>query len=135
MPSFGKVSMDRLNTCHPKLIELFQEVVKHYDCIILCGNRSKDEQDEAYRTGKSKLAFPKSKHNSLPSMAVDVAPYFAAAPNVRWNDKESFYHFSGFVFGIAAAKGIKLRWGGDWDSDKDLKDQNFFDLPHFELDE
>jgi hypothetical protein len=28
---------------------------------------------------------------------------------------------------------VKLRWGGDWDSDKDTKDQNFNDLPHFEL--
>jgi peptidoglycan L-alanyl-D-glutamate endopeptidase CwlK len=133
MPTFGKVSKDRLATCHPRLIELFEEVVKHYDCIILCGTRSKDEQDEAFRTGKSKLAFPKSKHNSMPSMAVDVAPYFTVAPNVRWNDKESFYHFAGFVKGIAAAKGINIRWGGDWDSDNDLKDQTFFDLPHFEL--
>jgi len=27
----------------------------------------------------------------------------------------------------------KLRWGGDWDSDKVFDDQNFDDLPHFEL--
>jgi hypothetical protein len=29
--------------------------------------------------------------------------------------------------------GIGLRWGGDWDSDKDFSDQNFDDLVHWEL--
>jgi peptidoglycan L-alanyl-D-glutamate endopeptidase CwlK len=26
-----------------------------------------------------------------------------------------------------------IRWGGDWDSDDIFDDQNFDDLPHFEL--
>lgn len=26
-----------------------------------------------------------------------------------------------------------VRYGGDWDSDKDIDDQNFRDLVHFEL--
>ena len=43
------------------------------------------------------------------------------------------YAFGGFVKGVASQKGIKIRWGGDWDSDNDLHDQNFIDLPHFEL--
>ena len=30
-------------------------------------------------------------------------------------------------------KGIPLRWGGDWDVDTELKDNDFDDLPHFEL--
>lgn len=133
MPSFGKTSLERLNTCDPALQELFKEVVKYYDCIIICGTRGKEEQNDAYRTGKSKLKYPESKHNSLPSKAVDVAPYFSTAPHIRWNDRESFYHFAGFVGGIAIMKGINIRWGGDWDRDYDLHDQSFFDLPHFEL--
>lgn len=133
MPSFGKTSQARLNTCDPKLQDLFLEVVKYYDCIVLCGTRGEAEQNEAYRTGTSKLRYPESKHNSLPSKAIDVAPYFPTAPHIRWNDKDSFYHFAGFVRGIAALKGIKIRWGGDWDNDYELKDQTFFDLPHFEL--
>ena len=28
---------------------------------------------------------------------------------------------------------IKIRWGGDWDSDNIMKDQTFNDLPHFEI--
>ena len=71
-----------------------------------------------------------SKHNQEPSLAVDVAPW-----PIDWNDSHRFYHFAGFVLGIAAALNIRLRWGGDWDSDFDLRDQTFFDLPHFELEE
>lgn len=132
MPSFSKTSVERLNTCDQRLVTLFNEVVKHYDCTILCGVRSKEEQDEAFRTGKSKLKWPNSKHNVLKpdqkSKAVDVAPY-----PIDWNNKDAFYHFAGFVRAIAAQQGIKIRWGGDWDGDFNLKNQTFFDLPHFEL--
>jgi peptidoglycan LD-endopeptidase CwlK len=132
MASFSKTSMDRLNTCDPRLIELFTEVVKHYDCSVICGVRSKEEQDEAFRTKKSKVQWPDSKHNvkspEQKSHAADVVP----CP-IDWNNKDAFYHFAGFVLGVAAQKGIKIRWGGDWDGDKNLKNQTFFDLPHFEL--
>lgn len=132
MPSFSKSSLDKLNTCDQQLIDLFKEVIKHYDCTVVCGVRSKEDQDEAVRTGKSKTPWPTSKHNVLKpdqkSRAVDVVP----CP-INWNNREAFYHFGGFVKAIAMQKGIKIRWGGDWDSDNDLKDQNFIDLPHFEL--
>ena len=62
-------------------------------------------------------------------MALDVCPY-----PIDWNDKDRFYNFAGLVKGIAISMDIKIRWGGDWDGDNDLKDQTFFDLPHFELD-
>lgn len=130
MPSFGKSSTERLATCHPKLQELFNEVVKNYDCSILQGTRSKEEQDEYYRTGRSKVQYPNSKHNSMPSNAVDVAPY-----PIDWENTNRFYHFAGYVNGVAEQLGITLRWGGDWDSDKDFSDQTFNDLPHFEIKE
>jgi len=128
MPQFGKRSRERLETCHPKLQELLNEVVKNYDCSVLQGNRSKEEQDEYFNTGRSKVQYPNSKHNSMPSLAVDVAPY-----PIDWENTNRFYHFAGYVLGIADKLGIDLRWGGDWDSDKDFSDQTFNDLPHFEL--
>ncbi len=128
MPKFGKKSKSRLETCHPELRRLFQEVVNCFDCSVLQGHRSKEDQDNAYHEGRSKLKFPKSKHNKKPSEAVDVAPY-----PIDWNDKERFYYFAGVVKGIAIKMDIKIRWGGDWDSDTDVKDQTFMDLPHFEL--
>jgi peptidoglycan L-alanyl-D-glutamate endopeptidase CwlK len=92
-----------------------------------------EEQNEAYRGGYSKLRFPHSMHNSMPSNAVDVVPYFDCEPHVRWEDDESFYNFIGYVQGIADEMGIKIRSGSDWDMDGNFHDQSFFDFPHFEL--
>ena len=128
MPHFGERSQRELDTCHDNLKILFTEVIKHFDCTILQGHRGQEEQDEYFRTGKSKVQFPNSKHNQSPSLAVDVAPW-----PIDWNDRERFYHFAGYVRGIAAKMGISVRWGGDWDSDTELHDQTFMDLPHFEL--
>ncbi len=128
MASFGKRSLANLNTCHKDLQRLFKEVVKEFDCSILQGHRGEKEQDKLFFEGKSKLEYPQSKHNKSPSEGVDAAPY-----PIDWNDKERFYYFSGYVLGVASRLGIKIRWGGDWDSDNNLHDQTFFDLPHFEL--
>ncbi len=104
------------------------EVIKHYDCTIICGHRTKEQQEKAYKDGNSKVQFPHGRHNKKPSNAVDVAPY-----PIDWNDRDRFHLFAGFVLGIAASMGKTLRWGGDWDMDKDLKDNKFDDLVHFEL--
>jgi len=130
MPNFSKRSKDNLATCDVKLQNLFNEVINYFDCSVLCGHRGEKEQNEAFHAGRSKLKFPKSKHNSSPSQAVDVAPY-----PIDWEDKERFYYFAGMVKGIAQKMDIPIRWGGDWDSDTQVKDQTFFDLPHFELQE
>lgn len=128
MPTFGKRSRSNLDAAHKDLQILFNEVIKHYDCSVICGHRNKSDQNKAYFDGRSKLKFPQSKHNCLPSNAVDVVPY-----PINWKDTDRFYHFSGFVLGVAATLDIKIRWGGDWDSDTDLHDQSFMDLPHFEI--
>lgn len=128
MPRFGSKSLGQLKSANTKLQVLFEEVVKEFDCSVLDGHRTEEEQNEAFRKGHSKLQFPQSKHNKYPSMAVDVAPY-----PIDWNDKERFYYFAGYVKGVAESLDIKIRWGGDWDGDTHVKDQTFFDLPHFEL--
>jgi len=131
MPEFSVKSKERLLSCDSDLQKIFNEVIRHFDCVVICGYRSKEEQDEAYRTGKSKLQWPDGKHNTKPSLAVDVAPCINS--KIDWNDRQTFYYFGGFVLGVASQMGIKLRYGGDWNGNNDLKDQTFFDLPHFEL--
>ena len=129
MPKFSKRSKANLETCHPLLQELLGEVIKHVDCTVIEGVRSKEQQEEYVRRGVSKTM--KSKHLIQAdgfSHAVDVVPY-----PIDWNDKERFRYFSGMMVMAAKMKGIDLRWGGDWDSDNDFKDQTFHDLPHFEL--
>ena len=128
MAKYSKHSKKQLKTCHEDLQKLFNEVIKHWDCTVIEGTRDEETQNEYFRTRRSKKQWPNSKHNSTPSKAVDVAP----CP-IDWEDLQRFYAFSGFVIGIATSMGITLRWGGDWDSDRDFKDQNFNDLPHFEL--
>ena len=128
MPAFSTRSMERLLTCDPRLVDLFTEVVKVYDCSVIEGYRGKERQDELYRTGFSRVQYPDGRHNLEPSMAVDVAPY-----PIDWEDRERFIAFGSFVRGVAYSKEIPIRWGGDWDSDFDLKDQTFMDLAHFEI--
>ena len=128
MPKFGKTSKNRLGTCEKDLINLFNEVIKHFDCSILEGHRGQEEQDKYFNEGKSKVKYPNGRHNANPSKAVDVVPY-----PVDWNDTERMYYFAGIVKGIAISMGIKIRWGGDWDGDTEVKDTKFKDLPHFEL--
>ncbi len=133
MPRFGKRSKRNLKQCHEDLQILFNEVIKHYDCTVICGMRGKKEQNEAYYSGRSRVKFPESKHNVNPSIAVDVVPYFSNKPHIRWEDKNKFYEFAGFVQGIATMLNIDIRYGGNWDGDDELHDQSFFDLPHYEL--
>lgn len=128
MPSFSQKSLEKLNTCDPRLVKLFIEVVKHVDCTILEGHRGKEAQDAAVAAGNSKTPWPTGKHNSIPSKAVDAAPY-----PVDFNNPSRFYLFAGFVRGIASQMGIKIRIGADWDGDFDTKDQSLIDLPHFEI--
>ena len=130
MPRFSTRSKSRLHTCDERLVDLFNEVVKGFDCTILEGHRGKKAQNEAFNKGNSKVKFPNGKHNQSPSVAVDVAPY-----PIDWSDRDRFHYFSGYVLGIASQMGLKIRWGGDWDMDTKTNDNKFDDLVHFEIKE
>ena len=128
MPKFGKKSKEQLATCDKRLQEVFNEVIQFVDCSVLEGHRGQERQDQLYIEGKTKVKYPNGRHNSNPSNAVDVTPY-----PVDWADRERQTLFAGFVIGLARAKGIKLRWGGDWDQDFQVMDNRFDDFPHFEV--
>lgn len=128
MAKYSPVSKTKLASCHPLLQRVFENVIKIVDCKIICGQRDMAEQNRLYRLEKSKVEWPNSKHNSDPSMAVDAVPY-----PVDWEDLKRFYFLAGVVIAVGHMLGLKIRWGGDWDMDTDLNDQDFNDLPHFEL--
>lgn len=130
MPSFSSRSRARLATCDKRLQDLFGAVIKEIDCTIVEGHRDQATQDKYFREGKSKLPWPKGKHCSSPSMAVDAAPYING--NISWSTGDCV-EFGLFVVAKAKEMGIPLRWGGDWDGDGDRSDQTFNDLVHFEL--
>lgn len=148
---YSRRSKEVFSGCHSELQIIFKTVLESYDHSGLCGYRGKEAQEKAFDEGRTKVHFPFGKHNKKPSLAVDVAPY-----PVNWqllNKKNKtdaewklyrkeiykFYHFAGFVKGVARRllkEGSilhKIRWGGDWDGDHDFSDQNFDDLVHYEL--
>jgi peptidoglycan L-alanyl-D-glutamate endopeptidase CwlK len=130
VPHFNEKSKKNLKECNMDLQRLFFEVIKHFDCSVTCGHRGKEKQDELFMATpqRTHVRWPNSKHNSVPSLAVDVTPY-----PVDYEDRERQTLFAGVVLGVASQMGIKIRWGGDWDSDTEVDDNRFDDLPHFEL--
>lgn len=134
MPVFGKDSFSKISTCHIDLQVLFFEVVKHFNCQVLEGYRNQADQEKAFKEGNSQLHYPHGKHNQNPSLAADVAPY-----PVDWKNLKRFYWFAGFVLGIAQKLKDEgkithsIRYGGDWNQNMNIDDENFKDLVHFEL--
>ena len=125
---WSAVSAARLATCDPRLVAVFDRVLQIVDCTILCGYRDNTTQNQLFSEGKSTLRWPHSKHNQTPSRAIDAAPW-----PIDWQDRERLSLFAGIALGVADALGLPLRWGGDWDRDFTVTDNNFDDLVHFEL--
>ena len=127
MPTFGQSSLERLATCHPDLQRVLKEAIKHADFVVLEGHRGEAAQNIAFEKGTSKLKWPHGEHNSLPSRAVDVAPY-----PIDWKDKMRFIRLLSFIQGLGRGMGVPLRIGGDWDSNF-LFNEDWQDWPHIEL--
>lgn len=135
MPKFGNASKLKLMTCDQRLQKICLDAIEVMDFTVLCGHRGQEEQDELFANGKSKLQWPKSKHNKNPSVAVDIAPW--PIPD-NWGSYDPhqlgrFYALAGVMFAMAAKHKIKLRWGGTWGGIDDKNPSGFFDLPHFEI--
>jgi len=124
MPRFGKRSKERLKGVDSRLVNILNELVKIMDVTIIEGLRTKERQEELVSQGKSQTKF--SKH--IEGRAVDLAPY-----PVDWEDRERFHYMGGMIRGIGKQMGVNVRWGGDWDSDGEIKDNKFDDLVHVEI--
>ena len=119
---------------------MIQRIIKqlycHYQglkCLALAENQEKDLK-----------VYPKGKHNSNPSTAVDVYPYPISFDKV---DLPRFYWFGGWVLAKALILlnvgeiNHKIKWGGNWrglnngqiDFSYNMRKDVLDDLPHFEL--
>lgn len=132
--AWGARSLSRLQTCHPLLVTLFERVIARADLAldlsVLCGHRTREEQDAAVARGASRLRWPRSKHNSTPSLAVDVAPFVGGSVSWAWPHYHAVAPVIRAEWDAMAAEGIVpagvgLVWGGDW--------ATFRDGPHWEL--
>lgn len=129
---FSKTSWARLEGVHPYLVDLFTAVLQLMDCTVIYGMRTFTEHQILFEKGLTKtMNSMHLKQEDGRAWAVDVAPY-----PIDWQNTKRFYFFAGLVIALAdkyLPEGYYIRWGGDWDSDKDLDDQTFMDLVHFEL--
>ena len=132
MGRYSRTSETRLSSVRPELQEIFREALRlGFDHAVIEGHRGEADQHEYFISGLSKVDWPDGKHNAAPSDAVDARPYI---PGIGYPvEHKYFYRFAGQVEGIALKLGYRVRWGGDWDSDGDMGDQNFNDLFHFEF--
>lgn len=113
----GKTSEERLKTCHPDLRRLIKKVAQGvdqgdlkyagvFDMTVLCGFRGEAEQNRAVADGASETPWPRSKHNRVPSDAVDIAPY-----PVQWKDPafaRKLEALHAYTAGVGHALGIDL---------------------------
>lgn len=136
MPKFSKRSKDNLATADIKLQQLFNAVIEEFDCTVIYGHRTPEEQFELFKKGREKKDgwwvktgktvtnldgnIKKSKHNYYPSKAVDVVPF-----PLDWNDIKAFELLAKVVKAKALELNIEVTWGGDWVSLKDY--------PHWEI--
>jgi hypothetical protein len=101
-------------------------LAKGVDFSVICGERGREAQTEAFNSGHSKVKFPNSKHNSHPSEAVDVCPW-----PIAWNDIERFKDLAVIIWATwnemseEDKDGYTLQWGGSWKS--------FRDYPHWQI--
>ena len=128
MFKFSKRSITSLLTAHPLLKEVCEIALAEgiMDFTVICGYRSKADQDAAFKEGASKLRWPNSKHNRFPSEAVDIVPY-----PIDFKDIKRFQELA-VVIKNAWEKipddrkdGWMLYNGADW--------KKFIDRPHWEI--
>lgn len=124
----SKSSIEKLQTCHKDIQKVILAVATDTEIQVIEGHRTLERQEMLYKQKKTKTM--RSKHLSVPSMAVDVAPIHNG--KIDWNDSTKFYGLAKKILNKAKELNITLRFGGDWDMDGDFKDQTFNDLVHFE---
>lgn len=128
----GASSLKELDTCHPKIGRLMREVdrrvskrrVQKFDIKAVCGHRGEVAQEQAFRDGNSDKHWPDSRHNTLPSTALDLTPF----PEL-WSDPELLMLVIGYVLAVADELDIELEVGALWHK----RDRPHIQLTEYEL--
>jgi peptidoglycan L-alanyl-D-glutamate endopeptidase CwlK len=117
---FSSRSKEKLKGVDEKLVDVIEISLMEspYDFGITEGLRTIEKQKEYVRTGKSQTM--NSYH--LNGRAVDIVVYKDG--KVTW-DLKYYKEIADIVKEIAAEKGLKITWGGDW--------KTLVDGPHFQI--
>ena len=121
-------SKKNIITCKTPLQRLAKEVIKYIPIEVICGHRNEKDQNTAHSEKRSNKKWPDSKHNKYPSEAFD----FIIVP-LDWTDYTRWIRTGYFILGLAAGLGIKVRWGADWNTNYETRDETFLDYGHIEL--
>lgn len=127
--SWGQKSQVCRASLRPELQLFADRLLERYegDLSIIWGHRGQKAQHQAFITKKSRVDWPNSKHNKVPSDALDIVPY-----PIDWDDHAAFYRLHEVAVEVAEELGFIIIWGGDWDNDGDYSDQTFNDLAHYQ---
>lgn len=152
MAKFGQKSNTRLSSCTRDIQTIMMEVVKHFDCMIVEGNRTAERQNEHWSKGrkleqlssdptkrdswividKDKIVThkdgyeKKSRHQNYPSDAVDVVPY----PSL-WADRNKLIELRGVIKYVQEKLLAEGKIANTLDNGADL--WKGFDLPHYQM--
>ena len=135
----SKRSLDKLGECHVDLQTLMKAAIENspYDFGITWGHRSPVKQNELYQKGRTTDGsivtyvdgyIRKSKHNHMPSLAVDIVAY--VNEKVTWEPSiyvEIGTHIMEVAEELFEQEKIvnRIAWGGNW--------HKFKDWPHFQI--
>jgi len=119
----SKSSLIKLTTCRTELILLITTAIINspVEFSVVCGKRGEKEQNDCFKNGTSLLKYPNSKHNAIPSKAVDIIPY----PTGYKASEKEWAILMNHIKQTAIKLNINIRCGIDW--------QPFQDKPHIEL--
>ncbi len=140
---YGPSSNAKLDTVHPHLRMIAIRALQRspYDITIVHGWRGEEIQNALFDSHASTKRFPDSRHNKsqdpgLPdplkvSDAIDFAPWIDGG--IPWNETHIFAAIAGLMFAAADELGLKIRWGGDWDTDGNTREHKLQDWGHIEI--
>jgi peptidoglycan L-alanyl-D-glutamate endopeptidase CwlK len=131
---FGTASKKNMENIHPVLLDALHSAIAltPIDFKVICGHRDKETQNDHFEKGLSKVQWPYSEHNSVPSNAIDFIPLIDSK-TVDWKDTHAFAVVAGVIMSCIIELGLTPRWGGDWDRDGSTRDQSFMDWGHIEV--
>ena len=145
MYQFGQTSNDRLATVDPKLQQVARRALRissrrkdggiDFSIPAYGGKRTAEEQAELFKKGVTKADGYEKQSYHQTGLALDVIPYVKAEGikgNAIYTKKISkqkrdlcFHIVASCMLQAAAELGVKLTWGGNW--------QSFNDAPHYQL--
>ena len=135
MYKFSELSRQRMKGVDNRLIALMHESLKDspidFGIAWMGGVRTAQEQNRLYKEGRSQKDGYRNKSKHQSGKAIDVLPYVKG----KYTTEDKYYFILiGVIMSTAKHIEVSIRSGGDWDKDGEyVTDQNFKDLPHFEL--